>query len=1071
MTTRTEVMPCQPGSYCVGGVSYECPVGAISNTSMATACWSCPVGYFSGVLGGESCSSCPVGRFTATPGSSQCSSCAGGFYQADIGQSFCHQCLAGSYAGSLGSVRCELCNIGDYQPKNGSLFCLQCPAGRYNNHRGSSAECFACTADMDCAKPGVVATQDLGQRWKYFDDDGILQSASCPAHLCDGSMSPQETRCSSRRVQSSDNVLCGTCSPGYAEINQKCVDCAKSNTSTAVLIVVISLMLLLTIHMGTYLFPGLLAAGFFFLQTAYFLTEHNSLTEWLSIFSLQLPVAPTLMLCMDSLGAYTPVFLQLVLPVTMLVLLGLQFVVHMVYHQFCRRQVSRFPVPSQASLVAKLAAKTFAYSPLLYSQTLGMLLLLSFSSLFMLAIRFLQCREVGPHSVNAFWPSIDCSASAHSGWTGIIILVLLAMLGGLFYVLWKMRRYHQRNEPSELCSVSALCKPMRPDYYAWHGVILLRRIALMVVLSISTLSPKARLLLAAFIQLASMGHHATLKPYVSSALNKLDSLLLSLLLCISVFSLSEPMADSAAHRSLILVLVIVGSLAMTVFSAVKRGGKKRASRIHQAPATPKEQGLEMVTVYQPVAVSSPVNSPVRPPRPDRPRPERLDRPDRPDRSLRSDGAEHSQGSFDRGDRSNRSDRSEYSQRSDRSDRLDHSQRSDRSDRFERSDRLSGASRPSYSSRHESKSAEVDARDLVSEIRREGHDGRDGFDYPPPEYDEGHTMYDSDGSYSPQYSPAGSVNNSPNGKVFGGYDYGNGGYLQCAQDSPSNTRRNSTYSQDSPSNNASRNSPFSQQESPNSRTRLRTSFTPPLSPRCRTPTPYAGPSRVAKNLFGAKPSPSDSVSPGRTQDVEVAWAEVSKLSPRSSSQTDPSVAFPWSSSPRNQTAGSLPVGPSYSNSTIAWAEVAKPRMVPSTSFGGDQQVDFPWTSPRSISQLPIGAIETNEISAADPFPSVRKLQLRPSHDQKTNELKTSSSSSSSRSSASAAHYEDGDASGEEEEGCTLEDYEPNEHEHEPEATDEGYETPDEGESEHQSYAKLHSNSSTPVKPGKHYPRNQ
>ena len=47
---RTGQQPCDPGSYCVGGVAYTCPVGALSGHGHSS-CTNCTAGTFSNVQG------------------------------------------------------------------------------------------------------------------------------------------------------------------------------------------------------------------------------------------------------------------------------------------------------------------------------------------------------------------------------------------------------------------------------------------------------------------------------------------------------------------------------------------------------------------------------------------------------------------------------------------------------------------------------------------------------------------------------------------------------------------------------------------------------------------------------------------------------------------------------------------------------------------------------------------------------------------------------------------------------------------------------------------------------------
>ena len=86
----TNYSRCEPGSFCVGGLSTHCTPGRFSNRSQATHC-----------------DPCPLGAVTHEVGSSRCKPCEPGQYRSEIAGIQCLQCFPGSFSASNGSSSCE----------------------------------------------------------------------------------------------------------------------------------------------------------------------------------------------------------------------------------------------------------------------------------------------------------------------------------------------------------------------------------------------------------------------------------------------------------------------------------------------------------------------------------------------------------------------------------------------------------------------------------------------------------------------------------------------------------------------------------------------------------------------------------------------------------------------------------------------------------------------------------------------------------------------------------------------------------------------------------------------------
>ena len=145
---------------------FTCPSGTFS-PSGATACSKCPPGTASAVTGAATnatCALCEAGSFNALPGQATCASyCPKGMFGASLGgtsqASACTNCPVGTFAAFSGSTSCDDCAPGTYASAPGSFRCASCPAGRSSTLGAASspADCIECPRGTFASAAGGTA--------------------------------------------------------------------------------------------------------------------------------------------------------------------------------------------------------------------------------------------------------------------------------------------------------------------------------------------------------------------------------------------------------------------------------------------------------------------------------------------------------------------------------------------------------------------------------------------------------------------------------------------------------------------------------------------------------------------------------------------------------------------------------------------------------------------------------------------------------------------------------------------------------------------------------------------------
>ncbi len=129
--TRSGQKPCQPGSFCLGGVKELCPAGTYSSNYESTSCTPCPIGSF-----------------------------------CERGSPFPTKCKLGTYASYQNMNACTICPLGNYCPE-GSISPLPCSSGKYGDQLGlkTSACSQDCINDHD---PATIQCHDSVCREGFY---------------------------------------------------------------------------------------------------------------------------------------------------------------------------------------------------------------------------------------------------------------------------------------------------------------------------------------------------------------------------------------------------------------------------------------------------------------------------------------------------------------------------------------------------------------------------------------------------------------------------------------------------------------------------------------------------------------------------------------------------------------------------------------------------------------------------------------------------------------------------------------------------------------------------------------
>jgi len=108
-----ECLPCEAGTFSVGGAVTECTVcpAGFQCAASTSVPWSCRPGYYS-PEGSAQCLQSPVGSATVSAGMSGPEPCDIGTYEDEPGSQRCKPCALGTYSDAVGQTACSSCADG-----------------------------------------------------------------------------------------------------------------------------------------------------------------------------------------------------------------------------------------------------------------------------------------------------------------------------------------------------------------------------------------------------------------------------------------------------------------------------------------------------------------------------------------------------------------------------------------------------------------------------------------------------------------------------------------------------------------------------------------------------------------------------------------------------------------------------------------------------------------------------------------------------------------------------------------------------------------------------------------------
>ena len=251
-TTRSQQLPCPPGSYCVSGVAQPCPAGRFGSVAgmQAPECEGpCAAGYF--CTGGATTPKqheCGNARFYCPAGSpgpqevpASMKSVGGA---SPLTRTSVAKCPDGSYSED-GWGYCITCGAG--ATSTGGQPCAVCPDGTFANERGT--KCLPClTSGVSCQSgivtvvPGfwspAMVTTTSGQA--SLNLSAVATGAEfyeCPPNACtvDGN---QQLSCGAHRT----GPLCALCEGDYVLAGDECVECNSPALSWLLLVVCVAVL-------------------------------------------------------------------------------------------------------------------------------------------------------------------------------------------------------------------------------------------------------------------------------------------------------------------------------------------------------------------------------------------------------------------------------------------------------------------------------------------------------------------------------------------------------------------------------------------------------------------------------------------------------------------------------------------------------------------------------------------------------------------------------------------------------------------------------------------------------------
>ena len=555
---------CSPGSYQpIGGrhVCELCPIGTYQDNFGSTICRPCPDGTSTSALGAQdigSCTPCLTGSHATSAAPTTCIPCPGNLTTNDQGlvgppESLCG-CLAGAQVqvqaqAGQGGVVCTPCPFGSSQTEFGRDPCAPCREGTFFGG-DPSRPCLACPFGAYCEGSGARPIAEYG----FYPAPAENAFVSCvPSSVC-----LRGGQC----VEGHRGFRCATCTPGWVKNveSKRCEQCSQYIFLIFAFIFVAAVaacVVIVWVARNNSAFFAASGVAFSYLQILGVLASFQ--IKWppymqrffigISIVNCDVRFFSPECLVSNSSSAYHILWaVKLATPVFMLGVIVFGFAL-------CRSLALLGYGPQSWK------TPSFLHSGVNASITL-LVLLYIFVSATILEIFPCTKQADGTYTMNRE-PQVECYKGVWFKQLAVSMVYLVIYSIGLPLTLaWVLfRRRENLWKKKNLVKYGLLYLRFVPAYFNYQGAILLRKLGVVFGKVVFATSLSGRVGFALFVVVASLVFHLRIKPFATTRINLLESVMLfcaSLVLLVAfVFAATTELADSTANGLCVFVIVLV----------------------------------------------------------------------------------------------------------------------------------------------------------------------------------------------------------------------------------------------------------------------------------------------------------------------------------------------------------------------------------------------------------------------------------------------------------------------------------------------------------------------------------
>lgn len=431
---------------------------------------------------------------------------------------------------------CRICTEGAVANTDATR-CV-CGVGTFSVETADGFDCQRCPTGARCDMAGIVWDELETQRG-YWREGNSTQFLKCVADFhCPGGTAGLQ--CDSGRT----GPLCGSCLPGYAEWSDECIPCESAHGGYVVLFLVLSWIFVIVLHFMSQVTTGQMKVLFFFVQTAVIMlsSADSGFMRWLEFFNFE-PHDSTSPICFAPLSPSQKIALSALVPFILALELAVNTLVALALHVYRNRNT----------------AERSRFDPDPFIRTFCAIYILSYTQVSRTMFRYMNCVDIGGYRLVYAEPGIDCTTSTYKNWLVVVILVVViyVLLSPLvlFGVLIKFRSSITDKTFARRWGV--LFDPYKAEYYWWEVPALFRRsvfTAFDVILWNYDIAKHLTFVLLLVIFYAA---HLIAKPFRLKSENKLESISLFVLVCLSLILTSYQYDKSFTLDALIFALTIV----------------------------------------------------------------------------------------------------------------------------------------------------------------------------------------------------------------------------------------------------------------------------------------------------------------------------------------------------------------------------------------------------------------------------------------------------------------------------------------------------------------------------------